>query len=191
MPAPISGAAITAVIMGAIDAGGRAAHVSRDQPRTLRNMAVAKFTLEQAADVLAVQQVINDWAHDLDLHDGLHVADLLTEDCLYVVGGASRQGRDSVMAFYTERKARLEALPEGIPVMRHAVSNFRVSFRNADDASVTFTLIFFSTMGQPSGLDHADPAAVADVRMDCQRGADGHWRIAMFDSNQTFKRPMA
>jgi hypothetical protein len=39
-----------------------------------------------------------------------------------------------------------------------------------------------------SGLNHADPAAVADVRMNCRRDSDGEWRIAMFDSNQTFRR---
>jgi len=39
-----------------------------------------------------------------------------------------------------------------------------------------------------SGLNHADPAAVADVRMNCRRGSDAEWRISKFDSNQTFRR---
>ena len=34
----------------------------------------------------------------------------------------------------------------------------------------------------------ADPALVADVRMDCRRDDDGHWRITKFDSNPTFRR---
>jgi hypothetical protein len=42
-----------------------------------------------------------------------------------------------------------------------------------------------------SGTNHADPAAVADVRMNCRRDADGEWRILMFDSNQSFKRVIA
>lgn len=152
---------------------------------------MAKFTLEQAADVVTVQQLIHDWAHELDTHNGLHIAELLTQDCLYVVGGASRQGRAAVETFYKARLARLAATEEGVPTLRHVLSNLRVMFRNANDVSITFSLVYFSTQGMASGHDHSDPAAVADVRMDCQRGDDGHWRIAMFDSNQTFRRVLA
>ncbi len=152
---------------------------------------MAKFTVEQAADVIAVQQLVNDWAHELDVNSGLQIADLVSSDVVYNVGGEPKQGRAAVETFYIERLARLAATPEGVPVMRHIVSNLRVTFRDVDAVSITFSLVFFSTMGMASKLDHADPAAVADVRMDCKRGADGHWRIAMFDSGQTFRRVAA
>jgi len=75
-----------------------------------------------------------------------------------------------------------------VPTQRHALSNLRVSFGGDAEASITFTLVYFTTAGMASGLNHADPAAVADVRVNCRRDDDGHWRISKFDSNQTFKR---
>lgn len=144
--------------------------------------------MEQALAVLEVQQLINDWGHELDIHNGLHIAGLVTEDCKYNVAGALRQGRAAVEQFYRERLERLSAQPAGVPTHRHALSNLRVSFRGARDASITFSLVYFTTAGMSSGVNHADPAAVADVRMDCRRDHDDEWRIAMFDSNQTFRR---
>jgi ketosteroid isomerase-like protein len=149
---------------------------------------VAKFNMEQAVAVAAVQQLINDWAHELDVNNGLNIAGLVTTDCTYTVGGATREGRAAVEQFYQERLKRLSAQPEGVPTQRHTLSNLRVTFRSADEVSITFSLVYFTTAGMASGLKHADPAAVADVRMNCRRDNDGQWQIAMFDSNQTFRR---
>ncbi len=149
---------------------------------------VAKFNMEQTAAVVAVQQLINDWGHELDMHNGRHIGELVTEDCVYDVGGSPRRGRAAAEKFYQDRLERLSAQPEGVPTQRHMISNLRVSLRNADEASVTFNLLYFTTAGRASGSDHADIAAVADVRMSCRRVDDGHWRIASFDSNQAFRR---
>ena len=149
---------------------------------------MAKFDMEQAVAVVAVQQLINDWAHELDIHNGQHITDLITEDCVYAVGGEPRQGHAAVAKFYQDRLARLAAQPEGVPIHRHALSGLRVDFRSADEVSISFGLVYFTTAGMASGVNHADPASVADVRMDCRREADGHWRIARFDSNQVFRR---
>ena len=149
---------------------------------------MAKFTIEQALVVAEVQQLINDWAHELDVNNGLHIVGLVTEHCAYTVGGATHQGRASVAKFYNDRLARLSALPQGVPTQRHTLSNLRVEFRDSDEVSITFSLVYFTTAGMASGLNHADPAAVADVRMNCRRDSDGEWRISKFDSNQTFRR---
>ena len=149
---------------------------------------MANLNAEQALAIASVQQLIHDWAHELDINNGLNVRGLVTEDCTYVLGGTARQGRADVEKFYRERLARLSAQPEGVPTQRHILSNLRVSFRSPTDVSITFSLVYFTTAGMKSGLNHADPAAVADVRMDCRRDSDGEWRIAKFDSNQTFKR---
>jgi ketosteroid isomerase-like protein len=149
---------------------------------------VANLNAEQALAIASVQQLIHDWAHELDINNGLNIRGLVTEDCTYVLGGTARQGRADVEKFYRERLARLSAQPGGVPTQRHILSNLRVSFRSPTDVSITFSLVYFTTAGMKSGLNHADPAAVADVRMDCRRDSDGEWRIAKFDSNQTFKR---
>jgi hypothetical protein len=152
---------------------------------------VAKFTSEETVAVAALQQLINEWARDLDLHHGLHIGALVTDDCEYVMGPVTRNGRADVELHYKERLARLTAEPTGIPTLRHLNSNLCVSFDRSDAASITFSLLYFSTAGMSRGLRQADPAAVADVRMNCRKEVDGHWRIATFDSNQTFNRELA
>ena len=72
--------------------------------------------------------------------------------------------------------------------MRHISSNFRVSFVAEDKAEVGFLLLFFAKVGTPPFTDYCDPLAVADVRMECRRDADGEWRISRFDSGQIFRR---
>jgi ketosteroid isomerase-like protein len=149
---------------------------------------VARFTAEQAHAVVEIQQLINDWGYELDVHNGQRIADLVTEDCTYAVRGGGREGRAAVVQFYADRLAQLAATKEGVPEHRHALSNLRVSFHSISEASITFNLTYFSTMSMASGADHADPAAYADVRMVCRRDADEHWRIRKFDSNQVFRR---
>lgn len=150
---------------------------------------MAKFTQGEAAAVLAVQQVINEWGDELDQHDGLKMieADVLTEDCRYFVGGEWREGRAAAAQFYVDRKARLEAAG-GAPVMRHLITNYRVTFTAPDHATVGYLLLFFAKVGDPPFVGYCDPLAVADVRMECRLEADGHWRISRFDSGQIFQR---
>ena len=150
---------------------------------------MAKFTPEQAADVLAIKQVIYEWGDELDVHDGLEIADadVLTEDARYFVGGEWREGRAATAAFYKARMERLKAAG-GAPVMRHILTSLRVSFDGADAAKVGYLLVFFAATGEPPFENYCDPLAVADVRMECRREADGHWRISMFDSGQIFRR---
>ena len=149
---------------------------------------MAKFSAEQAAAVAAIKQVINEWGDELDRNDGLTMiaADVLTQDCRYFVGGEWREGLAGAAKFYAERKVRLEAAG-GAPVMRHIMSNYRVKFTAGDQAEVGFLLLFFAAVGTPP-FDTCDPAAVADVRMEVRRESDGHWRICLFDSGQTFRR---
>jgi ketosteroid isomerase-like protein len=149
---------------------------------------MAKLGIEQMLIVGEVQQLINDWAYELDVNNGREISSLVTEDCVYSVRGAPLKGRAAVERFYRDRLESLSALPTGVPTQRHTLSNLRVDFQTPSDVSITFTLLFFTTAGMASGPNHADPAAVADVRMDCRRCSDGEWRIAKFDSNQTFRR---
>jgi hypothetical protein len=149
---------------------------------------VAKLTKEQTVAVCELQQLINDWAYELDVHNGLEISNLITEDCIYSVRGTSLEGRAAVENFYKGRLQTLSAQPTGVPTQRHTLSNLRVAFRSANEASITFTLVFFTTAGTVPGANPAEPAAVADVRMSCRRGSDEDWRIAVFDSNQVLRR---
>lgn len=152
---------------------------------------MAKFTTEQATAYVAIQQLIHDWATELDIDNGAGIEHLVTEDVRYHLGPMVKEGRAEVIEFYRARLERLGATAEGVPVHRHALSNLRVFFEAPDHARITFGLIYFSTLGQASGQDHADPAAFADVRMEVKADADGDWRISFFDSGQSFRRVAA
>jgi ketosteroid isomerase-like protein len=148
---------------------------------------VAKFSVEQAASAMAVHQLIHDWAYELDIHDGLQIEPLLTDDCVYTVGGAPRHGKAAVKQFYIDRRARLEATEAGPPVMRHPITTLRVILTGEDSADVTFNIVFFSGFGTAPITNMTGPVAVADVTMAVRRDADGEWRIARFDSWQPFR----
>ena len=149
---------------------------------------MTKFTAEQAHAYVEIQQLIGDWAFELDHHHGKNIADLITPDCLYVIGGGARKGAEAVTKWYEDRIARLSATAEGLPTQRHAIMNLRARFRNADEASLTFNIIQFTTRGNPMGTQHSDPRAFGDARMDVRRNAEGHWLIAMFDANSSFRK---
>ncbi|VWX46987.1 nuclear transport factor 2 family protein [Novosphingobium sp. 9U] len=148
---------------------------------------MAQFTPQQAADVLAIKQVIYEWGDELDINNGLKILDagVLADDVRYFVGGEWREGKQAVAQFYQGRKA---TLGDNAPVMRHIISSLRVSLDSADHAKVGYLLVFFAKAGTPPFEGYCDPLAVADVKMECTRGADGEWRISLFDSGQIFKR---
>lgn len=142
---------------------------------------------ESASATIALQQLIVDWGHDLDANGGSNVAELCTGDCDYIVGGTSYRGHDPVRAFYAARNARVATQQrDGVRTQRHTISNFRTSFQAADAATVTFLLVNYSAEGKAPALNLVGPTIIADCRMDFRRGADGEWRIALFDSTPVF-----
>lgn len=150
---------------------------------------MAKFTPQEAADVMAIKQAIYEWGDELDINNGLSMrkADCLAEDVQYNVGGAWRDGLAAVEAFYNGRADAMRA-GAGLMTMRHIITSLRVSFDDADHAKVGYLLVFFAALGDGPFEAYCDPLAVADVKMECRRDADGEWRITRFDSGQIFKR---
>ena len=149
---------------------------------------MARFTPSQAHSIVEINQLINDWAVEMDIANGTSMAELLTEDVSYTVRGMARIGRQEVKKFYEGRLAELGATPAGVPVHRHALCNLRVQFAAEDAAAITFSLIYFTEIVKGLGADCADPFSYADVQMDVRRCEDGHWRIARFDSTPVFVR---
>ena len=150
---------------------------------------MAKFSSEQAAAVAAIGQVINEWGDELDRNDGLKMssAQVLTQDCRYNVGGEWREGREATAKYYQDRMVRLKAA-DGAPVMRHLITNLKVSFDGESKARADFLLLFFAKTGEPPFVGYCDPLAVADVGMECRCDANGDWLISHFDSGQIFQR---
>lgn len=149
---------------------------------------MAKFDADQIGAVLAIKQAIYEWGDELDLHNGETITqrDCLTSDVEYFVGGEWRNGIGEVQAFYNGRiAAQREA--GAVMVMRHFITNIKVSFDSDGHAKADFLLLFFAKPGEPPFMQ-CDPLASADVWMECKRGEDGHWRISKFNSTQIFIR---
>lgn len=147
-----------------------------------------RFTPAQIHSIVEINQLISDWAVEMDITNGTGMAELLTDDVNYTVRGVARVGREEVTKFYEGRLAELGATPAGVPVHRHALCNLRVKFGSDDDAAITFSLIYFTEVVKGLGADCADPFSYADVQMDVRRCADDIWRIARFDSVPVFVR---
>jgi hypothetical protein len=92
-----------------------------------------------------------------------------------------------VKAFY---EGRIAAQKEAgaIMVMRHFITNLKVTFTSETHAKADFLLLFFAKPGDPPFVGYCDPLATADVWMECRREADGDWRICKFNSAQLFIR---
>ncbi|MCE7795214.1 nuclear transport factor 2 family protein [Sphingobium sufflavum] len=140
-----------------------------------------------AVSVLQIHQLVADWCEDLDRNNCSGIQNFCTEDVEYLVGGVAHRGRDAVAAFYAARNERVaKHQRDGVRTQRHSVSNFRVAFRDADNASITFLLVNYSAEGPAPALNLVGPTIIADSRFDVRRTADGEWRIALFDSKPTF-----
>ncbi|MDP1736202.1 MAG: nuclear transport factor 2 family protein [Caulobacter sp.] len=150
---------------------------------------MAKFDAQQAAAFTAITQLINEWGYEVDTNYGRSIkqANVLTKDCRCEFAGQWIRGLDDVAKFYAEHDERLAAR-EGAAVIRQIVTNFRVGFTSEAEAEAGFTLLLFAKVGEVPFSDYCDPVEVADVRVDCRREADGHWRISMLDSDRIFRR---
>lgn len=156
--------------------------------RRLRKIALSakreKLTVLKGTHI---QQLILDWAHDLDINGGFRVADLCTADCSYSVGGKYQSGRDAVLEFYTNRAERIRTQQrDGVRTQRHSVTNIRVALKDEQNATVRFLVVNYSAEGKAPAMDLKGPTIVADSRMECRRDDDGEWRIALFDSEPVF-----
>lgn len=148
-----------------------------------------RLDMEQTMTIVAVQQLIYSWARELDFNEGLGMSELIAQSCKYRVRGSVREGPEAVSSFYRERLEQLEQAG-GAPTQRHVVSNVIVAPDGPDRAEVTFSLVYFASSQKPPVTDFKGPIAVADCMMTCVREGDGHWRISMFDSSQSFQRQM-
>jgi len=148
---------------------------------------MAKYSLEEAAAVLAIKQVIYEWGDELDLNNGETILErnCLTSDVEYFVGGEWRHGIAAVKAFYDGRVAAQRAAG-AVMYMRHFITNVKVSFTGERTAKAEFLLIFHAKPGEPPFVGPNEPLAPADVWMECSCDHSGDWRISRFDSRQIF-----
>ena len=146
-----------------------------------------RITPENATSRIEIEQLVLDWGYDLDMHGGMNVAPLCTDDCHYLVGGTLHRGHAPVQAFYAARNERVAAQQkDGIRTQRHTISNMRINFPAEDAGTAQFLLVNYSAEGKAPILNLIGPTIVADCHMEFRRKSDGEWRISFFDSTPIF-----
>lgn len=123
-----------------------------------------------------VDAVLADWAWHLDHGDYGAVAELFTEDALFVTGGLELRGRAAIRGRYTERL--------GARSTRHTYSGLRVSPLGGDagngrPASVRAysTWVNFA-VNAPVPVDDVGVYLIADFHDVLTWCGDGRWRIS-------------
>jgi hypothetical protein len=135
--------------------------------------------MEEALLRALVDVVLADWAWHLDHGDYAAVAELFTEDALFVTGAVELRGRSAIEHRYTER--------EGVRTTRHTYSGLRVSFAEEDyqtdaDAPPTevraqSTWVSYAVNG-PAPVDDVGVYLVADFHDVLTWCADERYRIS-------------
>lgn len=146
-----------------------------------------KFDPESAAVALELQQLVSDFAHEIDSNNGLKIADFYTEDGVFFVGDTPYQGHEVITKFYTDRLARIPSQhKDGIRVGCHTFLNLRVEIKDQHNATVFFTNVSYAGEGHPPVRMTITPAMITSCHMDFRLEADGQWRICAFIGKPLF-----
>jgi hypothetical protein len=144
------------------------------------------ITKEHLFDIISLQQRLYDYCNELD-SGALKVQDYFTEDCEFLVGETTWQGRDGVRRHYDDDAQAVRKLcKDGIKTVRHAMLNLRIAIQQDGSAIADLIFLNFSAGGHGPFLDTASPAIVADTRMTCVRDTDGQWLIRTFRGTPLF-----
>jgi hypothetical protein len=132
---------------------------------------------DQVLAVLALQQLIAEYCHELDCNAGRNAPTLFSDDGVMQVGKMSYSERAAMQAFYDDLAKQIEAGgPGAVRTTRHVCSNLRIAFQSSDRATVQCLMVNYSAAGQPPVFDATVPTVVSDTRFECAREAN-RWRI--------------
>lgn len=146
-----------------------------------------KFNAQTAVIALELQQLVSEFAHEIDSNGGLNIAKFYAEDGEFAVGDYSHKGHAAINKFYADRAQRIPAShKDGIRVSVHTFLNMRVHVADENNATVYFTNVNYAGEGKPPVLGAINPAMVTDCRMVFRRDSDGEWRIVLFGGTPKF-----
>lgn len=146
-----------------------------------------KFSPDQMLAAFELQQMLYDFATEIDLNGAHEVGRFYAEDGAFRTGGVNAEGRAGVQGFYNTRNENVRKYQrEGQRTGRHIFTNVRVVFddADADKATLYFTNINYAGEGPAPVQGVNGPSAIADGVMECRRGADGHWLFTLFAPKQ-------
>jgi hypothetical protein len=148
---------------------------------------MSKFNAETAVIAIELQQIVSEFAHEIDTNGGLNIAAFYAADGEFSVGDYTHKGHAAINKFYADRAARIPPLhKDGIRVSVHTFVNMRVQVEDKNNATVFFTNVNYAGEGHPPVMGTISPAMVTDCRMVFRREADDHWRIVLFAGKPKF-----
>jgi cell fate (sporulation/competence/biofilm development) regulator YlbF (YheA/YmcA/DUF963 family) len=145
-----------------------------------------KFTADQMHAAFELQQMLYDFAYELD-HGAKDVGRFYAEEAAFRTGGINVEGRPAIQAFYDTRNENVKKYQKGGErTGRHIFTNVRVVFDevDADKATIHFTNMNFAGEGPAPVQGLGSPSAIADGLMECRRQPDGHWLFTLFAPKQ-------
>jgi SnoaL-like domain len=148
---------------------------------------MANLTPENAFISAQLQQLLMEFAHEVDHNGGRNIGAFYTEDGAFLLGDFAYRGRDTIIKFYKDRAAKVIAEEkDGARTGRHTFINMRVSVADNDNATLNFISAHYSAGGKPPIPNLKGPTTVADCHIVCRREADGNWRIVEFKGTPIF-----
>jgi len=145
------------------------------------------LTADTALISLQLQQLLMEFAHEVDLNSGQNIGDFYTEDGAFLLGDFVYRGRETIVQFYKERAARVKAEEkDGVRTIRHTFVNMRAAIEENNRATLYFVSVYYSGGGKPPVPNLTGPTTVADCHIICRRDREGRWRIAEFKGTPIF-----
>jgi ketosteroid isomerase-like protein len=142
---------------------------------------------DAALVTLQLQQLLMEFAHEVDLNNGQGIGNFYTEDGSFLVGDFTYRGREAVKGFYRDRLERVKKEEkDGARTGRHTFVNMRSDVKDKDNAILYSISVHYSGGGKPPVPNLTGPTTIADVRMICRREGDGRWRIVEFHGKPIF-----
>ncbi|MVW69969.1 nuclear transport factor 2 family protein [Bordetella sp. 15P40C-2] len=142
-----------------------------ERSNQLSNEIIEKYT---------VQERLVDYWWLIDQTDAMQAADFYTEDCVYQMLSHRWEGHEPILDYYKFRNAR------GARLIRHLMSNVRVTLHGPDVATVKAALSVYAADGVPV-LPAAAPIMVADEECEFVKCQDGVWRMRKHVITAMFK----
>jgi uncharacterized protein (TIGR02246 family) len=141
-------------------------------------------------DRRAIEDLLVEFAYQLDIGRGQRVHELFEPDGVYVIDGEAVNGQREIREGYERRAAR------GPRTARHIFTNVRITLETADRATVASIMTLYAADGEPVH-EAALPLVVGDFNDVCVRGGDGVWRFerreltSLFRSGEPVRPPTA
>ncbi|MCT2400238.1 YybH family protein [Novosphingobium mangrovi (ex Huang et al. 2023)] len=140
-----------------------------------------RFTPEQLVLAYELEQLLYDFAAELDHNDSRNIDRFYTEDATFVAGPNRITPRDAIVKFYETRNENVAKYQkDGARTGRHTFLNVRVELIDDDNAYIHFTNVNYAAEGAAPASGLKGPSMIADCRMTCRRQPDGDWLFSEF-----------